>query len=151
MLHAAFPGAEVAADRIWSVVEGAIDQRHGTTLVIADRAEDEAERLQVSATRVQPCLLDAPLAMAVTSIDGAVLIGLDGRCHAIGVIMDGMVSDRGDPSRGSRYNSMLRYVDTTAERGLARCLVLIVSEDGYVDTVPPPTEPNPEVNKEVER
>jgi hypothetical protein len=142
LLHDTFPAEDPDSAQIWKVVKGAIDQRHGTTVVIADRAESEAERLQVSATRVQPSLLDAELAQAVTSIDGAVLIGLDGRCYAIGVIMDGMASERGDPARGSRYNSMLRYVDTALREGYARCLALVISEDGYVDPVVPQPERN---------
>ena len=46
----------------------------------------------------------------VTNIDGAVLIEPSGICHAIGAILDGLATEKGDSSRGSRYNGALRYV-----------------------------------------
>jgi hypothetical protein len=68
----------------------------------------------------------------VTPIDGAVLLSPDGYCHAIGTILDGIASTKGDPSRGARYNSAVRYVESTP----SPCLAVVVSEDGRVDYVP---------------
>jgi DNA integrity scanning protein DisA with diadenylate cyclase activity len=65
----------------------------------------------------------------VTNIDGAVLIDPRGTCFAIGAILDGLATERGDSSRGSRYNSALRYVETARYPTLA----IVVSEDGYID------------------
>jgi hypothetical protein len=47
---------------------------------------------------------------ALTDIDGAVRLDVQGICHAIGVILDGRVSEQGtlvgNRGRGARYNSM---------------------------------------------
>jgi len=69
----------------------------------------------------------------ITAIDGAVLIDPGNRCHAIGAILDGLASEAGDPSRGARYNSALRYVAAS----LHACLAIVVSEDGMIDVVSP--------------
>lgn len=36
----------------------------------------------------------------ITAIDGAVLIDPSSTCYAIGVILDGLASDKGSPARG---------------------------------------------------
>jgi DNA integrity scanning protein DisA with diadenylate cyclase activity len=68
----------------------------------------------------------------VTNIDGAVLIEPSGMCHAIGAILDGLATEKGDSSRGSRYNSALRYVNSSKYPVLA----VVVSEDGWIDLLP---------------
>jgi DNA integrity scanning protein DisA with diadenylate cyclase activity len=68
----------------------------------------------------------------ITAIDGAVLIDPTTTCYAIGVILDGLASNKGTPSRGARYNSAIRYVETCKYP----CLAIIVSEDGSIDLVP---------------
>jgi hypothetical protein len=52
-------------------------------------------------------------------------------CHGFGTILDGMATESGDPSRGARYNSALRYVESAWP-----CLAVVVSEDGGVDLIP---------------
>jgi hypothetical protein len=70
----------------------------------------------------------------VTSIDGAVLLDRDANCHAIGVILDGVATEKGDPSRGARYNSAIRYYEQfESPKALA---ILIVSEDGMINLLP---------------
>ena len=49
----------------------------------------------------------------------------------IGAILDGMVSEEADLSRGARYNSAIRYVNSHE-----RTCAVVVSEDGYVDCFP---------------
>ena len=66
------------------------------------------------------------------SSDGAVLLDPDATCHAIGVILDGFAAAHGNPARGSRYNSAVRYKEYSQQRRIA-CLVLVRSEDGIVD------------------
>lgn len=114
------------------VVEGVTLSIHGTIIVIDAHANSEADRLRQQATRIAPVQL-APLLMnEVASIDGAILVDLNGTCHAFGVILDGHArSNLGEPSRGSRVNSALRYIDSRS--GLA--LAVIVSEDGYIDLI----------------
>ena len=71
----------------------------------------------------------------VTSIDGALLIDRSGICHAIGVILDGLASPKGTPSRGARFNSAIRYVES-AKSANTEVLAIVVSEDGSVDVLP---------------
>jgi hypothetical protein len=55
-----------------------------------------------------------------------------GVCHAISVILDGIATDAGDPSRGARYNSALRYLSSAN----SPTMCLVVSRDGNVDLLP---------------
>ncbi len=120
------------ADRLIDLVESAENERHGTMLVISTEAEAEAERLASQATCLEPCTLTPDILSRLTPIDGAVLLDLSGVCHAIGAILDGLADKGGDPARGARYNSALRYVATRDEA----CMAIVVSEDGGVDIVP---------------
>jgi len=52
-------------------------------LVISPSASAEAVRLAKQATVIEPFALTTELVDLVTIIDGAVLIDLDGTCHAI--------------------------------------------------------------------
>lgn len=115
-----------------SLVETAIEESHGTMLVISAAAAEEALRLAAQCIPVRPRKMSAELLRHVTPIDGAVLLSPDAHCHAIGTILDGIAAANGDPSRGARYNSAVRYVESTQ----AACLAVVVSEDGRVDYVP---------------
>lgn len=121
-----------ACDVLVSLVETAVEESHGTMLVISAAAADEARRLTAQCIPVKPRPMAADLLRHVTPIDGAVLLSPEGECHAIGTILDGIAAANGDPSRGARYNSAVRYVESTA----AACLAVVVSEDGRVDYVP---------------
>lgn len=128
-----FPGiSETDADVLWGLAGAASAASHGTMLVVHRDANGEAARLPPQAQQIQPRLLDAKVLAAVTNIDGAVLVDTTGTCHAVGVILDGHASGEGDPSRGARFNSAVRYHDT--QHG--RCLVIIVSEDGMINLLP---------------
>lgn len=116
---------------LWSLVSEATRQRHGTMVVVSPDAEGEAARLGHQAIPVEAVLLTPELVRQVTAIDGALLVDPHNRCHAIGTILDGRVTAGGDPSRGARYNSAIRYVQAAD----APCLAIIVSEDGMVDVV----------------
>jgi hypothetical protein len=122
--------ADIAA--LWSLAEGAAKQEHGTMLVVHRDAENEAARLEPQALRIAPAALSEEVLRAVTNIDGAVLVSPDGRCHAVGVILDGRATGTGDPARGARYNSAVRY----SEAANGDCLVIIVSEDGMINLLP---------------
>lgn len=120
---------------LWSFVEAAIQQRRGAMLVISNRALAEAERLQNQATRVKPVQMTRDLITQATAIDGAVLMEPSGVCHAIGVVLDGLACDDGDPSRGARYNSAVRYLNYTQGAQIT-CLIVVVSEDGMINLLP---------------
>ena len=129
-----FPSAErIDLDNLWNLVGAAIEQRHGTMLVISDSAESESKRLASQSTLVSPFTLTPEIMHLVSKIDGAVLIDPHGLCVAIGVILDGMASENGNSGRGARYNSAIRYVETMLPK---KTLAIVVSEDGSVDLVP---------------
>ena len=85
-------------------------------------------------TPITPCLLTSKLLKHLTPIDGAILIDPEGTCHAIGTILDGKATPKGDPGRGARFNSAVRYVESSWDK--VRCFAVVVSEDGGVDFVP---------------
>jgi hypothetical protein len=120
------------AASLWTSVRAAMDQRHGTMLVVTDEAQAEASRLSMQALAVEPMPLTPELVRRVSGIDGAILANTDGICFALGVILDGLATQDGDPSQGARYNSATRYVSS---RELPT-LCVVVSEDGHVTMVP---------------
>jgi len=122
--------SEAAA--LWRIVSLALDQRHGTMVVVTPNAESEADRLRKQSTAIQPIDLSDDQIRHVTAIDGALLVDKAGKCYAIGVILDGKASPKGTPSRGARYNSAIRYVDSSALPVFA----VVISEDGTVDLLP---------------
>lgn len=129
-----FPGVDAAGVAyLWELTLKATAQTNGTILVISEGAAQEAARLTRQCFRVAPRLMTPSVLRLVTNIDGAVLVDPAGTCHAIGVILDGLATEKGDSSRGSRYNSALRYVESSRYAVLA----IVVSEDGYIDLLPP--------------
>ena len=110
----------------------ALDQRHGSMMVVAEDAESEANRLQNQGTRIEPIKLTPELYRQVSGIDGTILVDPYGICHAIGVILDGPSRPECTPSRGSRYNSGLRYVYAVGTPRLA----VVISDDRMVDVIP---------------
>jgi hypothetical protein len=118
--------------RLWRIVETAMEQPHGTMIVVSMVAAEESARLERQCTRVEPVVLGEDMVRRVTSIDGAVLLDAEGRCHAVGAILDGRATADGRAARGARYNSALRYVRDVGSPTLA----VVVSEDGRVDVLP---------------
>ena len=118
-------------ERLWDVVLEASRQAHGTLLVITTEALAEADRLKLQCTLIEPVPLTPLITRLVTSIDGAVLLDPEGYCYSIGVILDGRASGRGNSARGARYNSALRYVESSDYP----CIAIVVSEDGLVDVI----------------
>jgi hypothetical protein len=120
------------AATLWDLAQAAANAEHGTMLVISADAAGEARRLGAQAIVIDatPVMSDdlAPL----TSIDGAVLLDPKGMMHAIGVILDGVATDTGDPSRGARYNSAVRYLAGSE----SATMIILVSEDGMINVLP---------------
>lgn len=128
-----FPSIDREAERrLWSIVEAAIEQRHGTMIVVSAAAQDEANRFKKQSIGIKPIQLNSDLVHHLSGIDGAVLIDLEGICYAVGVILDGTATDEGDPSRGARFNSAIRYIASAK----TPTMCLVVSEDGYVNMFP---------------
>ncbi|MGG0473525.1 diadenylate cyclase [Priestia aryabhattai] len=118
-----------------SLIETAREQEKGTILVLLDNADakDEASRLSSSSTLIKPIDITPEIVMNFSKIDGASIIDTKGICYSFGVILDGDITE-GDPGRGARYNSALRYIKTKKNQGI-NCLIVVVSEDGYVDVL----------------
>ncbi|MEM7590401.1 MAG: hypothetical protein AAF383_02565 [Cyanobacteria bacterium P01_A01_bin.83] len=116
-------------------VKAAVEQRHGTMLVITPEAESETRRLAAQSTVIEPVIASKDIISHLSSVDGAILISPAGIIHSFGVILDGTASENGNSTRGARYNSAIRYIDGKRSCNI-NCLALIVSEDGYVDLYP---------------
>jgi hypothetical protein len=128
-----FPSAgDEAAARYRSVLELLSEQPRGCMLVVAEDAATEAERLEHQGTRIEATPLTPDLIDRASRIDGTILANPQGICYAIGVILDGAANDSCTPSRGARYNSAIRYVDTSTVKRLA----FVISEDGTLDIFP---------------
>lgn len=119
-------------DALWSLAEAAQYAEHGTMVVISEQAEVEAARLAKQAQPIEPTLAEAFI-KKVTGIDGAVLVDPRGRCHAIGVILDGIAGEEGDRSRGARYNSALKYLASKPNTPTA---IVLASEDKMINLLP---------------
>ncbi|MEH7856344.1 hypothetical protein V7652_28370, partial [Bacillus thuringiensis] len=119
---------------VWRLINLAKNQSHGTMVVITKEAEREAERLCNQSFLINKITdLQDGIIKGITAIDGAVLLDDNGACYAIGVILDGIANEKiGTISRGARYNSALRYLNYCKENSIP-CLIVIVSEDKYID------------------
>lgn len=126
-----FPSCD-SVDRLWSIVQAAMEQNRGTMITISDSAQEEATRLGKQSLGIEPTELTPELVGRLTRIDGALLIDPKGICHAVGVILDGQATEQGDPSRGARFNSAIRYIISAS----ATTMCLVVSEDGHIDMLP---------------
>ena len=122
------------AERLVELVQAAMSERKGTMLVISKKAKEEAKRMSSQSTPIAPIVLTRQLLSSLTPIDGAILLDPSGVCHCIGTILDGMVGGNGDPTRGARYNSAVKYVDSRKALG-ETCMAVVVSEDGNVDLI----------------
>jgi hypothetical protein len=117
--------------RLVKLIRAAEDASHGALLIIDENSSAEAHRLRKQGMSVHACLLTPDLLRHLITIDGAILLSPDGMCHGFGTILDGMATESGDPSRGARYNSALRFVESAWP-----CLAVVVSEDGGIDFIP---------------
>ena len=115
-----------------ALFDAAVEQRHGSMLVVAQDAVAEAARLRGQGTKIVPTKLTPELYRHVSNIDSTIIVDPKSMCHAVGVILDGPANEACTPSRGARYNSGIRYVAaSTAPR-----LAVVVSDDRTVDAIP---------------
>ncbi|MFH9655427.1 diadenylate cyclase [Streptomyces anulatus] len=125
-----FPQSDDTA--LLEAARAAGEHRHGAMLVISADAAGEAERLSPQSWAVEPARISPALITQLTDMDGAVLIDPTGRCHAIGVILDGTARGEGDPARGSRLNNAVRYLGSEPPPAI----VVVYSADGGIDILP---------------
>lgn len=127
-------GDDAEVDRLVDLVGAAASLGHGSTLVVTRNAVAEAERLGTQGVGVEPHDLTPERFQNLAHIDGAFLLDERLVLHAFGVILDGTADDApGDPARGSRYNSAVRYVTTRDADGV---IAIVTSDDGGVDLTP---------------
>lgn len=121
---------------LYLLVMEAIKYNTGTLLVFSTNASSEARRLKNQCFQVEPIGMTNDVIRSVINIDGAILMDLDGVCHGIGAILDGMATPRGDAARGARYNSAIRYVETISKSDdLSDCVAVVISDDGFIDII----------------
>lgn len=131
---------EEVIEYLEQVVMNARKQKHGTMVVITDEetADLELKTLRKQSILVESTKINPDNIKYLTSIDGAIYFDTKGKCHAIGVILDGIAKeDIGDASRGARYNSAYRYLEKIRELD-KKCVIVIISEDGIVNLIPDP-------------
>lgn len=117
---------------LWNLLQVQIKQEYGSMIVVTEDAAIEAKRLSKQGTSIVGTRLTETLLESISSIDGTILLDPYGVCHAFGVILDGEVNDECTPSRGSRYNSGVRYVYSNGRCALA----IVASDDKTIDIIP---------------
>lgn len=123
-------------NNLYKLILAATKQDKGALIVISKNARSEAIRLKNQCFLVSPTSLKPSIIKSITSIDGAILMDITGTCHGIGAILDGMATTRGDSSRGARYNSAIRYIETiSAIDHYSDCMAVVISEDRMVDII----------------
>ena len=123
-------------EKIADIVMAAIDQKHGTIVVVSPIASEETSKLtmagkgkrlhEVDLTKYIPenhCIITQ-----MCAIDGALMIDPNGKCEGFGLILPNTSGEIGDSTRGARYNSAKAYADSHRDS-----FVCVVSEDGMVD------------------
>ena len=119
-------------NRIWNIVQTAQQNGQGATIVVSKDPEAETARLSTEGMPIEPDYLEPAEIVGLCSVDGAVIIGPDGRCYAFGVILDGVADESGDRARGARFNSALRYQN----RKTPGSMIIVISDDGTIDLLP---------------
>lgn len=139
-------------DTLSRTISYAATQKLGTMIVIAPPTLTKREVKRLS--RAQQAMPIEPISLSkstlsneqliahLTSIDGALYIDAENTCHAIGVILDGVVTSEteGKRDRGARYNAAVKYF--SRQTISKSCLIAIISEDGMIDILFPKTAEN---------
>jgi len=115
---------------------------HGGLIIISNDAENEVKRLcklkrGFCIDKIEYDKLtdeNLKLIRALSSIDGALILDMNGACHGIGLILDGVALYNGTPARGSRYNSAKTYIAQCANKHI-KAYGIIISSDGYIDII----------------
>ena len=118
--------------RIWETVQAVQESGQGAIIVVSKDPEAETARLSGQGMPIDPDYLELGAIVRLSSVDGAVILGPDGRCHAFGVILDGVANEDGDRARGSRFNSAVRYQSMET----AGSMIIVISDDGTIDLLP---------------
>lgn len=116
-----------------NLVENILSNKKGGMIVISQNPEKEAKRLANQCILIDPVKVNGDIVKSISRIDGSLLIDEELKCYATGVILDGDASNsKGDSSRGSRYNSALKYI---SRNDIVGSIAIVISEDGMVDVI----------------
>lgn len=136
-LHNIFCGNE-EPDKIHNIINEALKQLHGTTLIITSDAKNEVLRLcsKNRGYQIEEIELDKQPSLVnnITAIDGAIMMDEHGNCFGIGVILDGKCIVSGNQARGARYNSAYNYIAIMG-KNKKNAVALVISEDRTVDVI----------------
>ena len=115
-------------------------ENKGTILVISNKSKEIInDNYKDLSTLIDTIRLDDNNIKKLSSIDGAIFIDENANCYGFGAILDGLDTKKGNPARGSRYNSSQRffsyYKDKYSPENL-KLLVFILSDDGNYDIFP---------------
>ena len=118
---------------IVNIIEVASCQKHGTMVIISPTAKEESRVLveegKGTAIHERNLIKDSKdLILGLCSIDGAIMIDPFGICSGIGLILSNPNSGKGNPERGSRYNSAVNYITNNKSS-----IAVVISEDGMID------------------
>lgn len=135
LLHEFSGYSGIDIPRLWEIVQDAIGQSRATTLVISDAAGGEALRLKGESFAIRPQMLSPRLLRLAASAGGAVMIGPDGICHAIGVGLDGMASEAAGGARSGRLHTAVRYQHSARRYLGQRSVAVVISDEGAIDVI----------------
>ena len=102
-------------------------------VIISPRAKEESKALieEGKGTGIKEKNLinsSRDLVLGLCSIDGAFMIDPFGKCSGIGLILSNPNSGKGNPERGSRYNSAVNYINNNKNS-----IAVVISEDRMID------------------
>lgn len=136
MCEAVFGGEEKDYDYVIQSITNSENQSHGTMLVVLSEKDAKCEVKRLSSVKAGMSAakpkVSAEMINCLNAIDGSVMMDTSGKVHGIGMILDGDSIVEGNPARGARYNSALKYQKLLKNHNM-RGLILIVSEDGSVE------------------
>ena len=119
-------------------------ENKGAILVISNKSKEIInEHYKDLSTLIDTIKLDDNNIKKLSSIDGAIFIDEMANCYGFGAILDGLDTQKGNPARGSRYNSSQRFFAYYKEKYAAdniKLLVFILSDDGNYDIFPQKTD-----------
>lgn len=119
-------------------------ENKGTILVISNKAKEIIkDNYNDLSTLIDTIKLDENNIKKLSSIDGAIFIDEKANCYGFGAILDGIDTGKGNPARGSRYNSSERFFSYYKEYYSSeniKLLVFILSDDGNYDIFPLKTD-----------
>jgi len=123
---------------ILDVIEVALKERKGITLIFGNDVQEEIANNNIVCIKIEVrSIRDIFKSInSLLTIDGGILMDKEGRCYAIGAILQYGSSEQNDPARGSRYHAAKAYSEKAKEKNSR--FVVVISEDGYIDFFPEP-------------